>query len=794
MFFINAINVSFIHVVCLVACLALYAECQCMSNYVNCNGISSTSIQCDILSLNTEYAKRLLLICSTGSFTSLTIRITSGGYGATIDLALPQNITALNIDNPSSTSCSIETFESNLFLTRISFSGQTIRISQPNFFNNFINLRTIEATSTVINFEHLPTFTQNKELTFIRIYESTIQKESGRVITDGFILGLEKLTSLTWENGQITGIEPNAFTGVTNLGFMSLNNNQIRTLQDYSFEGLSSLTFLRLDNNNISTASDKAFSGLTRIRYIDLDRNPTFPLNTIAPLKSLVQVYIWYYNPEYLTPEPFQQLPELTLIEMYYIQFNCDCSKQWLSRLSNFGTSITITGSTCTEPPEFASGNPTDASIYTNCPSRSYPCFNHSIACSGEDWIRVDSGNTCNCTCKTGYRYSPELDSCSDANECQNDTMCEQTCVNTVGSYICGCMGGYLLKNGTYCQDVDECMAGNTNCTICTNTMGSYVCSCPDGYSLSGFSDCVEIDECQLSNGGCQQICINTEGGYNCACGSGYAVSADNLSYCQDVNECTLNNGDCQHACQNIEGGYFCSCSNGYELSPLNSSSCIDINECLVNNGNCHHNCHNIEGSYDCSCRENYSPSSSNINHCEADQEITTNQSRNETISPQVYIPIIIAIIFFILTLVLICILVVMCCAVSKHKKISADESKADTIIRGYTNPTDLRINIPKRITQNIEMREYEEMSPSKYSQGPISPSKNPIEKNGSSQYTQDPSDLNKRLPHEPTPPKREYEAMSPSHLSQPKVPEGEYAEVAAVYASIVEENRYYEL
>ena len=119
-------------------------------------------------------------------------------------------------------------------------------------------------------------------------------------------------------------------------------------MQDYSFEGLSSLTYLRLDNNNISTASDKAFSGLTRIRYIDLDRNPTSPFNTVAPLKSLEHVYIWYYNPEYLTPEPFQQLPELTLIQIYYVQFKCDCSKQWLSRLSNFGIAINIVGSTAT--------------------------------------------------------------------------------------------------------------------------------------------------------------------------------------------------------------------------------------------------------------------------------------------------------------------------------------------------------------------------------------------------------------------------------------------------------------
>lgn len=37
---------------------------------------------------------------------------------------------------------------------------------------------------------------------------------------------------------------------------------------------------------------------------------------------------------------------------------------------------------------------------------------------------------------------------CEDINEClyQTDPVCSQTCNNTVGSFVCGCMTGYVLR------------------------------------------------------------------------------------------------------------------------------------------------------------------------------------------------------------------------------------------------------------------------------------------------------------------------------------------------------------
>lgn len=37
---------------------------------------------------------------------------------------------------------------------------------------------------------------------------------------------------------------------------------------------------------------------------------------------------------------------------------------------------------------------------------------------------------------------------CIDINEClfETDPVCSQTCINTIGSFTCGCMTGYILR------------------------------------------------------------------------------------------------------------------------------------------------------------------------------------------------------------------------------------------------------------------------------------------------------------------------------------------------------------
>lgn len=52
------------------------------------------------------------------------------------------------------------------------------------------------------------------------------------------------------------------------------------------------------------------------------------------------------------------------------------------------------------------------------------------------------------CTCGSGYQLaSNELD-CLDIDECTEGTDgCNQTCINTIGSFTCSCGSGYRLSS-----------------------------------------------------------------------------------------------------------------------------------------------------------------------------------------------------------------------------------------------------------------------------------------------------------------------------------------------------------
>ena len=60
-------------------------------------------------------------------------------------------------------------------------------------------------------------------------------------------------------------------------------------------------------------------------------------------------------------------------------------------------------------------------------------------------------------SCKHEYIFT-----CVEVDECSVGTHdCSQTCTNTVGSYICGCNTGYLLKltetDGVTCNGMYTC-------------------------------------------------------------------------------------------------------------------------------------------------------------------------------------------------------------------------------------------------------------------------------------------------------------------------------------------------
>ena len=564
---------------------------QSVNSTVTCTS-SETRLSCIVETTNTTLIQETIASKIVTSHTILKITIQGAGAGATLNISLPENIIRLEVYNSVDTPVFIETSTVNSGMIYISFFGQTVSIMQKDFFIYFPNLKSFYSANLSMKF--IPFFSENKNIEIIIVFDSVLEDVSNRAIDYRMVGNLMKLVSFIWNNGEINEIVPGAFKDTNNLNSLSLGNNKIHELKSCTFEGLENTATIVLSDNNISSVHPYAFIGLRKVDYLYLNNNPNMQLSPITRMKEIFKLDLSDINPENLSPEIIQQFPKLSELYMRNINFNCTCDTQWISKLSDFGISLQLYGSTCIGE---ASRQVNDSTLYVNCEYSSFQCFNKSIECVGENWNRVDTVDGCECIYPEESYTVSEI--CSDVDECEDSSICQGNCINTIGSYKCDCLEGFYNVSDTLCSDIDECTVDNGNCTHnCTNSLGSYECSCLPGYQSSGFSGCVDVNECSLNNGNCSQNCSNTVGSYECSCLPGYQISG--FSGCVDIDECSLNNGNCSQNCSNTVGSYECSCLPGYQISGF--SGCVDVNECSLNIANCSHDCTNTVGSYECFC------------------------------------------------------------------------------------------------------------------------------------------------------------------------------------------------
>ncbi|CAH1243186.1 PTPRA [Branchiostoma lanceolatum] len=125
-----------------------------------------------------------------------------------------------------------------------------------------------------------------------------------------------------------------------------------------------------------------------------------------------------------------------------------------------------------------------------------------------EGWYGAGCTQTCHCAegpsacnirtgaCTGGCQEFWTGESCQIA-DCNTGTFCLHggTCSSTYNQLDCSCTGGW---EGDRCEiDKDECAAGDHNCEdTCVNTPGSYTCTCGTGSQLAGDGhSCISSDE-----------------------------------------------------------------------------------------------------------------------------------------------------------------------------------------------------------------------------------------------------------------------------------------------------------
>ncbi|KAL2079363.1 hypothetical protein ACEWY4_025107 [Coilia grayii] len=194
--------------------------------------------------------------------------------------------------------------------------------------------------------------------------------------------------------------------------------------------------------------------------------------------------------------------------------------------------------------------------------------------------------------------YGSKVDCCwgwkrVNWGECQ--PVCESGCKygDCVGPDKCKCHPGYTGK--TCNQDVNECGLKPRPCKHrCVNTLGSYKCYCLNGYMMMPDNTC-QTRTCALAN--CQYGCEMKKGEVRCLCPSpGLRLGPDQRT-CVDVDECATGLAVCPRSrqCVNTFGSYLCTCHPGFQLRYANGRyRCISDRSL----------CFDTPGSRKCKCKE----------------------------------------------------------------------------------------------------------------------------------------------------------------------------------------------
>ncbi|CRK94788.1 CLUMA_CG008282, isoform A [Clunio marinus] len=204
-------------------------------------------------------------------------------------------------------------------------------------------------------------------------------------------------------------------------------------------------------------------------------------------------------------------------------------------------------------------------------------CLTDNHECSE---VCTNTKGSYHCSCSSGKLLSSDGKSCNEIDPCSIDNGgCSQVCEYRHNQIVCSCRNGFEIdiNDKTLCNDIDECKRDSICQQQCVNTIGSYKCECFPGFRFNENDQCIDIDECKTSGFRCPNTaqCINTAGSYKCVCPDGSKLSRDKAHCIEIKNECkplTIKHGDvrCTRSRHRTQLFYrtkcAISCDKGYKL------------------------------------------------------------------------------------------------------------------------------------------------------------------------------------------------------------------------------------